>query len=64
MFMVMRANRGLIDTPPEAAWAEKSRMLKRRGRFHARRSSLRLVAISSGRIVRDGGGKDVSRLRG
>ena len=64
MFMVMRANRRLIDTPPEAAWAEKSHMLKRRGCFQARRSSLPLVAISSARIVRDGGGKDVLRPRG
>jgi hypothetical protein len=53
-----------MDTPPEAAWAEKRRMLKRWGALHVRRSSLGLVATSSGRIDRDGDGKDVLRPRG
>ena len=41
---IMPSNRGLMDTPPEAATAETRRMLERWGALHAGRSVLGLVA--------------------
>jgi hypothetical protein len=45
IFVIMPANRRLMDTPPEAATAETRRMLERWGTLHAARSVLGLMAI-------------------
>jgi hypothetical protein len=44
IFMIMPTNRGLMDTPRDAATAEPRRMLEGWGTLHAGRSALGLVA--------------------
>jgi hypothetical protein len=44
IFVIMPANRRLMETPPEAATGETRSMLERWGALHAGRSVLGLVA--------------------
>jgi hypothetical protein len=44
IFVIRPTNRGLMETPPEAATSETRRMLERWGTLHAGRSALGLVA--------------------
>jgi hypothetical protein len=44
IFVIMPTNRGLMETPPEAATSETRRMLERWGALHAGRSALGLAA--------------------